>query len=465
VPLFVFVSWSQGLLALEIGALLKTRLLAGALRLSPDEVRRRGTGQLLGQVLESQAVESLALGAGALGVMAVLELGIAAVVLSFGAASRVELLLLAGWCALTVGATLRYFGRRGGWTAERITMTHDLVERMLGHRTRLAQQPRARWHDGEDGALERYLRASRAMDADGVRLTALLPRGWLVVGLLGLSGAFILGGQSPERLAIALGGTLLAQRALHKLVLGLSSFAGAAVAWREVAALFHAAARPQLATPPDLVVNREPLAPARPIIEVSEVLFRYAARGEPVLRGVSLDIHPGDRVLLEGPSGGGKSTLAGLLAGQHEPESGLLLLGGLDRRTVGHDGWRRHIAKAPQYHDNHVLSASFAFNLLMGRAWPPTPSDMQHASAVCEELGLGALIGRMPAGLEQMVGETGWQLSHGERSRLFIARALLQGADLMVLDESFAALDPETLQQALECVLRRANALLVIAHP
>jgi ATP-binding cassette subfamily B protein len=71
----------------------------------------------------------------------------------------------------------------------------------------------------------------------------------------------------------------------------------------------------------------------------------------------------------------------------------------------------------------------------------------------------------MPAGLQQMVGESGWQLSHGERSRLFIARALLQKADMIVLDESFAALDPENLQRALQCVLERAPTLLVIAHP
>ncbi len=60
-----------------------------------------------------------------------------------------------------------------------------------------------------------------------------------------------------------------------------------------------------------------------------------------------------------------------------------------------------------------------------------------------------------------MVGEVGWQLSHGERSRVYLARALLQ----VVLDESFAALDPETLQQAMECAVRRARTLVVIAHP
>ena len=64
-----------------------------------------------------------------------------------------------------------------------------------------------------------------------------------------------------------------------------------------------------------------------------------------------------------------------------------------------------------------------------------------------------------------MLGESGWQLSHGEKSRLYIARALLQNPDLIVLDESFASLDRENLRRALGCVLANARTLLVIAHP
>lgn len=70
----------------------------------------------------------------------------------------------------------------------------------------------------------------------------------------------------------------------------------------------------------------------------------------------------------------------------------------------------------------------------------------------------------MPGGLFQLVGETGWQLSHGERSRVFVARALLQGADLAVLDESFAELDPESLRACVHEVVELAPTLMVIAH-
>ena len=92
-------------------------------------------------------------------------------------------------------------------------------------------------------------------------------------------------------------------------------------------------------------------------------------------------------------------------------------------------------------------------------------TDFQAAAEICAELGLGELLERLPAGFQQMVGESGWRLSHGERSRLYIARALLQHADLIILDESFAALDPETLVLAGRGLLASAPTLLVIAHP
>jgi ATP-binding cassette subfamily B protein len=153
------------------------------------------------------------------------------------------------------------------------------------------------------------------------------------------------------------------------------------------------------------------------VLEAHDLVFRYRERGAPVLHGCSLSLWPGARLLLEGPSGGGKSTLATLLLGLRLPDAGLVLLGGLDRHTLGAVGWRRRAFAAPQFHDNHVFSGTIAFNLLLGRRWPPYPEDVAQAEALWRALGLGALLDRMPAGLLQMVGETGWQLSQGERSR------------------------------------------------
>ena len=190
------------------------------------------------------------------------------------------------------------------------------------------------------------------------------------------------------------------------------------------------------------------------------MVFRYRPEGRAILRGLDLTIHQGERILLEGASGGGKSTLAALLTGLRTPESGLLLLNGLDRPTLG-SSWHQLATEAPQFHENHILAGSLAFNLLMGRNWPASREDLTKARALCVELGLGALLDRMPAGLMQQVGETGWQLSHGERSRVFLARALLQDARLTILDESFAALDPETLKACLKSAVAHARTLVV----
>ena len=119
----------------------------------------------------------------------------------------------------------------------------------------------------------------------------------------------------------------------------------------------------------------------------------------------------------------------------------------------------------PQFHENYVFVGTFSFNLLMGRRWPPSLEDEQAAIEICKELGLDSLIERMPSGMQQIVGESGWQLSHGEKSRLFIARALLQKSDLLILDESFGALDPENIARSMQCVLRHAPTMIVIAHP
>jgi ATP-binding cassette, subfamily B, bacterial len=469
VPFRLLATWSQGRFAIGAGEILKQRLLAGALRLEPEEIRHQGAGQLLGRVVEAEAVEGLALSGGFLGLMAALELLLAAVILALGAGGGTHALLLLAWVVLALLLGWRYYRQRRYWTAARLTLTHELVERLVGHRTRLAQEPPENWHDGEDQMLGHYLQRSAAMDRTAAWLMAVIPRGWLVLGLLGLAPGFAAGHGSPAALAVNLGGMLLAYQAFQKLTTGMWHLAGAAIAWEQVAPLFQAAARPEGGGAPFFALIPPSAAAsshgAATVLEAHDLSFRYRDRGAPVLQGCNLKICAGDRLLLIGPSGGGKSTLASLLSGLRVPGSGLLLFRGLDRQTLGSAGWRRRVVAAPQFHENHVLTETFAFNLLMGRRWPPRAEDIGAAERICRELGLDDLISRMPAGLLQLVGETGWQLSHGERSRLYMARALLQEADLVILDESFAALDPETLQRCLRCVLKRAATLLVIAHP
>jgi ATP-binding cassette subfamily B protein len=470
IPFRALELWCSSVLSVRAGALFKRRLMAGALRIEPEEIRHQGSGQLLGRILSSDALEFLVLSGGHIGLISLSEIALAIPVLAAGAAGWPHALLLLAWLAVAAVLGTRYFRQRRAWTLARLEMTHDLVEQMVGYRTRLAQQSSGRWHEREDRQLEHYLELSAGLDRWSTRLRVLIPRGWLLLSLLALAGPFISGRASAASLAVSLGGALFAYWTFWKMVRGVADLCEAAASWRQVAPIFRAAARGEAGAVPEGAV----LAAARPssttsgtpvVVEAHDLVFRYGERAEPVLAGCGFTVRSGERVLLEGPSGGGKSTLASLIAGLRIPQSGLLLLQGLDRHSLGLAGWRRHTVAAPQFQENHVLIDSLAFNLLMGRGWPPRPGDLKDAEEVCRELGLGDLLDRMPGGLHQMVGESGWQLSHGEKSRLYIARALLQEAELVLLDESFAALDPESLRLALGCVLRRARTLMVIAHP
>jgi ATP-binding cassette subfamily B protein len=467
VPLQMLSKWLEGVAATGVGVLLKQKLLHGVLQLNPDEIRHQGAGQLFSRVAAAEILESFSLNGGFLGMLGLIELSLAAVVLAQGPAGATYLLLMIAWLALTAVLSWRFLRTRVRWANSFMRLSHDLVERMVGHRTRIVQESRERWHEAEDQELENYFAHTKTMDQTGVMPISFASRGWVIVGLAALAPSFIAGQISPALLAIGLGGILLAYRAFHKIAESLAYFTGALVAWRQITALLqaasHSGAKQTFAAL--YSTNGEPRRDREMLVNAKDLFFRYRENSKPVLEGYNLQINRGERLLLQGPSGGGKSTLASILTGLRQPHSGLLLLNGLDWQTLGSEGWRRRIVSAPQFHENHVLTGTFAFNLLMGRRWPPGPEDLQEAEALCYELGLGELLQRMPAGLVQMVGETGWQLSHGERSRLYMARALLQNAELIILDESFAALDPENLQKAVQCAINRAATLMVIAHP
>lgn len=476
-PVQMLATWAQQKVVLQGTTLLRQRMVHGALQTDPEELRHGGVGFFLDRSLAVESLEVLVLSGGFNTLLAVIQLAAAGVVLYLGVGGAFHAALLGAMLLYLLAAGWFYYRRYQAWDDAHRALTGDLVERMVGHRTRLVQEAPENRHDEEDRLLARYLAATRERDKSQLLLSGALPQLWLLLGLSSLGYWIVNTPVSATQLAVSVGGILLGLQGVSQLIQGASSLVRAAVAWEEIAPIEREAVKiPAAGAAPGLLLAAGSGLPADgagattadgqiPLLTSHQLSFRYRAGETPVLNGCDIVIRQGERLLLEGASGGGKSTLASLLAGVRKPDGGLLLFQGYDLPTLGEENWRRQVVLAPQFHDNFVFTGSLAFNLLLGRRWPPLAEDVQEAEEVCRELGLGGLLERMPGGLMQEVGESGWQLSHGERSRLFMARALLQGANLLVLDESFAALDPENLAQALECVWRRAPTLLVIAHP
>ncbi|HXJ22098.1 MAG TPA: ATP-binding cassette domain-containing protein [Polyangia bacterium] len=434
-------SWLAGRLTIDAGRVLRTRVMQGILGLDSEPLRAAGIGQLMGRVADLEVVESLALGGGLTAAAGAFELVTGLLVLLVGVAPGWHLATAAAALGLGAALTARVAPALRDWTARRLALTHDLIERMVGQRTVVAQQPPEMWHRDEARGLAAYAAAGARLDGTAAALAAVVPRAWQLMAVAALLPHAASATSRPGAFAASVGGILFVGAALRKLAQAVPALGAAAIAWRQLPQRpsAHRADPPARASGPAL-------------IEARHIVFGYPGRRSPVLEECSFELRRGDRVLVQGPSGGGKSTLASLLAGLRQPTGGEL-------RVTG------QVGAAPQFHENHVFSESFMFNLLMGRAWPPRHEDVAEAEAICRELDLGPLLARMPSGLGQLVGESGWQLSHGERGRLFIARALLQPLDARILDESFAALDPETLERAIACVLRRAETLIVVAHP
>ncbi len=460
-------TWGAGRLAVHVGGITRERLLGGILHLSTDQVRAKGIGALLGVVLDADALDALARTGGPTLIADVAQCVCGLLVLWAGVAPVSHTVLLVG-CLLLAAYLVRRLHRRVlDWADARLMLTDDLVETMVGYRTMVAQLPPHKRHLGEERALSEYARKEAAMDHEMARLAVLVPRGWLILGVAALVPDFAAGRAASAQVAVSLGGVLLLYLAFRRIALETGpGLATALVAWRSTKPIAAAAnvvePSEQVAVLPNEV--DEATQGRRALLVGRDVSYRYPGRLEPVLRGADFEVYRGDRVLVEGRSGSGKSTLGALLCGLRQPSSGLLLLGGFDHHSLRPERWRQRVAGVPQSHDNHILSAPLLFNIAMARRWPPSDADIAEFEQICKELGLESLLARMPAGIQQMVGDSGWQLSQGERARVCVARALAQQADVRVLDESFAALDPETLDLVLECILRRSETLLVVSH-
>ena len=190
-----------------------------------------------------------------------------------------------------------------------------------------------------------------------------------------------------------------------------------------------------------------------------DVHFAYD-EDKPVLHGVSFDARPGTVVALVGSSGSGKSTMAGLAASFLRPDSGRVIVDGVDLRTVLLASYRRQLGLV--FQEDFLFDGSIRENLRFAR---PSATDAEIQEAA-EKAYVTEFSDRFPEKLETIIGERGVKLSGGQRQRVTIARALLADPQILLLDEATSSLDTESealIQRSLADLLR-GRTTVVIAH-
>ena len=194
-------------------------------------------------------------------------------------------------------------------------------------------------------------------------------------------------------------------------------------------------------------------------IAFRDVTFAYDGGARPALRGATFTLAANSVTALVGPSGGGKSTVAGLLLRFMDPQAGEITVNGQPLTSFTRESWLSQVAYVPQ--QPHLFAGTVADNIAMGRSCER--SDIEQAA---KDAGAHEFITELPQGYDTVVGEGGRGLSGGEKQRIAIARAFLRDATVVILDEATAHLDPHnehSISQALDKLLQ-GRTVLIIAH-
>lgn len=195
-------------------------------------------------------------------------------------------------------------------------------------------------------------------------------------------------------------------------------------------------------------------------IELRNVWFKYQEEGTWVLKNISLQVNPGQTVAFVGMSGGGKSSLVGLISRFYDIQKGTLTVGGEDVRHWTMESLRSQIGMVQQ--DNFLFSGSVRDNILLGRP----EADEEAIIAAAKAANAHDFIMELPQGYDTEVGERGVKLSGGQKQRIAIARVFLKDPPILILDEATSALDLESehlIQQSLQ-QLSRSRTTLIVAH-
>jgi len=193
-------------------------------------------------------------------------------------------------------------------------------------------------------------------------------------------------------------------------------------------------------------------------IEFYNVSFSYDT--QPILKDISFEVRPGEKIAIVGESGVGKSTIASLLLKFYKPTEGKILIDGVDIRNIKLSSLRKNIAYVSQ--DNFLFSDTITENIRFGKR-NASFDDIKKAAKIA---GIDNFIRKLPEGYETTIGERGTKLSGGERQRIAIARAVLKDAPIIILDEATSNLDRKVERAIVKRVAKISEnkTLLVIAH-
>ena len=217
----------------------------------------------------------------------------------------------------------------------------------------------------------------------------------------------------------------------------------------------------------DTILSLQPLPeaehgeePQGATVELKAVTYRYAPDAPAAVSDLSLKAERNEIVGIVGPSGSGKTTVAGLISRFFDPQEGQVLIGGVDVRQISKEELMRHVAYV--FQDSRLLKRSIADNLRIAK---PDAAEAEMLEAL-KKAQCTDILDRLPEGINTVLGTQGTYLSGGEQQRIAIARAIMKNADVVILDEASAFVDPECEAQVQLAFqeMAKGRTVIMIAH-